>query len=114
MVDVMIWSLAPCLLSAFASLLFSFTAWNTTQSLANSVGLLLTTFTFASVWRHYLDYPCYEEGDQEKCEIDEKGQWVLVLCIIGVAFFSASEVQRMRSNLLRLEQQALRSRTKKL
>jgi len=70
----------------------------------------VATFNFASVWRHYLEYPCYDEGGQEKCGLDDKGQWVIVVCIIAVAFWSASEVQRMRGSLLRREQQALRSR----
>jgi hypothetical protein len=54
MVNVMIYSLGPCGLSGFASLLFSFTAWNFAQSLANSIGLLLTLFSFSSVWRQSL------------------------------------------------------------
>lgn len=41
------------------------------------------------------------------CGLDEKDLFSLGICIILVAFFSASEVQRMRGNLLRLEHQAL-------
>lgn len=93
---------------AVVALFLSFTALNTTQYLVNSVGFFLTTFSFASVWRHFHDFPCETLWDDTMaCGLDEKDLFSLGICIILVAFFSASEVQRMRGNLLRLEHQAL-------
>jgi hypothetical protein len=97
---------------AGGSLCLSFTALTTTQHLINSVGFFLTTFSFAGVWRHYLDFQCGPFNDTEKdplivCGLDEKDKFFLGICIVLIAFFSASEVQRMRGNLLRLEHEAL-------
>jgi hypothetical protein len=109
--EMVVRSLFLCGLFAGGSLCLSFTALITIQCVVNSAGFFLTMFSFASMWRYFNDNLCYVLSNcgEDEAVLSSIALYLfsLLYYIFLLAIFSASEVQRMRGNLLRLEHQAL-------